>query len=104
MKLYYSHFGNNPSKNVNHIETSQLICFENQLTGFFTAKASTERYLQTDVNGICQICQGIKKKKKLNQSRIRISLPPTPPPSPPPKKKSHTVSFPKNSKRRKPAN
>ena len=62
MFFKYSHFGNNPSKNLNHIETSQLICFENLLNGFFTAKASTERYLQTDVNGTCQ---GIKKKKKI---------------------------------------
>ena len=71
MKLYYSHFGNNPSKNLNHIETSQLICFENQLTDFFTAKASTERYLQTDVNGTCQ---GIKKKKKKLKTHFFLQI------------------------------
>ena len=35
------------SKNVYHIETSQLICFVNQLTGFYMMQGFTERYFQT---------------------------------------------------------
>ena len=42
IKLYYSLFGNTPSKKLNHTKTSQLICFANHLTGFYTTQASTE--------------------------------------------------------------
>ena len=59
IKLYYVLFGNTYRKNLNHIETSQLICFSNQVTTFYTGQASTKRYIQTDYNGICH---GIKKK------------------------------------------
>ena len=61
IKLYYTLLGNTPSENPNPIETSQSICFSNQLPGFYTAQASTERYLQTDDNGTRQ---DIKKKKE----------------------------------------
>ena len=66
IKLNYSLFGNTPSKILKHIETSQSICFANQLTGFYITQTSTERYLQTDFNGTFQ---GIKKKI-ISQTRV----------------------------------
>ena len=42
LKLYYSPFGNTPSKISNHIETSQSVCFANQLTGVYTIQVSTK--------------------------------------------------------------
>ena len=36
------------SKNSYHIETIQLICFANQLTGFYTKQGFTERYFQIE--------------------------------------------------------
>ena len=36
------------SKNAHHTETSELICFANQLTGFYMTRVLTERYFRTD--------------------------------------------------------
>ena len=60
-----------PSKNPNPIEISQSICFSNQMTGFYTTQASTERYLQTDYNGTCQDIKKKKENYQLNQNRIQ---------------------------------
>ena len=46
-------------QNLNHIETNQSICSSSQVADFFIKQASTEKYLQSGYNGICQ---GIKKK------------------------------------------
>ena len=35
------------NKDLQHIETSQLICIANQLTGFFMTQVSTERHFRT---------------------------------------------------------
>ena len=37
------------SKMLCHIETSQLICFVNQLSGFYMTQGSTDRYLRTKI-------------------------------------------------------
>lgn len=52
-------FRNTHNKNLNHIETSQFICFANQFTGFDTTQAFTKRYLQTDFK---ETFQNIKNK------------------------------------------
>ena len=36
------------SRNPQHAETSQLVYRENQLAGFYTTQASSERYFRTD--------------------------------------------------------
>ena len=36
------------SKNLFHIETSQLICIANQITDFYMIQVFTERYFQTN--------------------------------------------------------
>ena len=76
IKLYYILFGNTPSKNLSYIETSmiessQAISFTNQLTGFYTTQASTERYLQADYFGTCQ---GVKNKI-ISQIKIVLRTP-----------------------------
>ena len=38
------------SKNSYHMETSQLICFANRLTGFYMIEVFTKRYFRTDIN------------------------------------------------------
>ena len=38
------------SKNSYHMETSQLICFANQLTGYYMIQGSTKRYFYTEYN------------------------------------------------------
>lgn len=100
IKLKYSLFGNNSSKNLNRIETRGK------------NKASTKRYLQIDFNGTCQ---GLKNKTKLNQSHIQNSLTPIPPNTYPPQKNKirnkkkkrrkiiETTPFRNKSKRFKPA-
>ena len=38
------------SKNSYHMETSQLICLANRMTGFYMIQVFTERYFRTDIN------------------------------------------------------
>ena len=38
------------TKNSDHMETSQLICFANRLTGFYMIEVFTKRYFRTDIN------------------------------------------------------
>ena len=42
----YSLFGNTSSKNLYPIETSQLICLANQLTGVYMIQVFIEKYSQ----------------------------------------------------------
>ena len=49
IKLYYTLFGNPPSKNRNPIETSQSVCFSNQLPGFYTTEASKKKQVPKEV-------------------------------------------------------
>ena len=55
LRLYYGSFGNTPSKISNHIETSQSVCFANQLTGFYTTQVSTKDICKQTLTGYYKV-------------------------------------------------
>ena len=61
------------NKNPCHTETSQPICFANQLTGFYTIRVFTERYFRADFRLLLTVMNYSQMTYKSSYNELYIS-------------------------------